>query len=301
PDYRTTQSGGGLVTKDRTAITFIEVSPGLAFHGKRWSLGFGYRITIASLQRSQIIGLDSGVEFNNFELDLAGIDFKGLRIGFQFQPVDGLDIGFVYRHKIQPILKGDTATFLNKSRGKTEMDVTLPSRLGLGIRGEIPLKEGMYIAVETDIEYAFQSQNEFSDIDTTKDDGSVETIKSFFNWQDALTLRLGLEVGVIEHLRLRAGYVFDEQVTNKSYASAFGTPPADTHTGTFGAGWDQGPWEVNVAYAYRSGSYDVNIDDIQARTDQSRGIGGTCLTCSGEGTHEIDLHGFYLDFSYNWE
>ena len=53
-------------------------------------------------------------------------------------------------------------------------------------------------------------------------------------WKDAGTARVGAEVDFLKMLRMRAGYIWDERVTSPQFASAFGTPAADTHTGTFG-------------------------------------------------------------------
>ena len=231
-----------------------------------------------------------------FDMDLFGVNGEGFRLGLQWQPVEGFQMGFVYRHRIEAAVRADSATVVSNERGKTRMNLILPSRLGFGMRGDIPVAPGTHIGLAADFEYAFQSQNQFSTITSQFNDGSgrSDTLYSYFRWTDAMTVRLGAEVGLIDNLRVRAGYVFDEQTSNPSYSSAFGTPPADTHTATVGVGWNAGWWEVNAAYAYRTGSYEVTAEDVAARTD-------TCLTCSGQGKHELQLHGIYLDFSYHYE
>ena len=93
----------------------------------------------------------------------------------------------------------------------------------------------------------------------------------------------------LKMLRMRAGYIWDERVTSPQFASAFGTPAADTHTGTFGIGYYSDAWELNFAYAYRSGSADVP-DEIDPR----------CLTCGQPGTYALSMHALGLDFSYYW-
>jgi len=45
---------------------------------------------------------------------------------------------------------------------------------------------------------------------------------------------------------LRAGYIFDSTVTNKAYPSAFGTPPAPTHTITAGTGYVEETWQARM-------------------------------------------------------
>ncbi len=285
--------------EDSTRILFIEVSPALAFDydfgsAGKLNIGVGYRITIASLQR---LKKSEANDLATFDLDLGGLNFLGLRAGLQYQ-WEGLQIGAVYRHKIVADIEGDSTEVLAVKRGKTTMDLTLPSRLGVGVRYDVS-----DFGIAVDWEYAFQSQNERSTIEYETDDSGeadTDTVPSFFEWQDAMTVRAGVEYRFLETWAARAGYIWDQETSNILYSSAFGTPPADTHTGTVGFGYDGGPWEINLAYAYRTGSVDVKDEHVKEVAD-----GGQrperCLTCSFAGTHELTLHGIYLDFSYAWE
>lgn len=185
------------------------------------------------------------------------------------------------------------------------MDFTLPSKLGAGVRADLgPL------GVAVDAEYGFNSQNEKSMVEAEpQGGGKTLTVASQFRWQDSVTLRGGLEYALLPRLlKLRAGYVYDSQVSNKTYPSAFGTPPGPTQsfTGGLGSGFKLGEigMEINVAYAYRFGAATVTAEDIAKRPTMVNAQGKTvndpeyiCAACSYPGDYQIGLHGLYADFS----
>src|SRR5690606_9626434 len=117
--------------------------------------------------------------------------------------------------------------------------------------------------------------------------GSTDvSVPNLFRWSDSFTLRGGLEYRFLEaqNLAARLGYVFDSTTANKQYPTAFGTPPAPTHVLTAGAGYDGGPWEVNLAYAYRFGSTTVTAADLEGADE--------CRFCGAAGEYAIALNGF---------
>ena len=294
--YPIASAGGGYeyehpiskaMTTDETSIRFFELSPTITFNYEDLiRIGIGYRITMAQLVR---LKKQEGATGAMFDLDLAGFDFTGLRVGIQATPIEGLDIGVVYRHRIDPVITADSSSLILTEYGKTEFPLHLPSRLGAGIRYDV-----WDLGFALDYEYAFQSQNDLSVIKAAQlDDPSKAPLElnSWFNWTDASTVRVGVEYRFLEGYSARLGYVWDEITSNVNYSSAFGTPPNDTHSATLGFGYKSERWEINGAYAYRTGSKDVTQADVDARED-------LCLTCSYPGPHELTLHGLYIDFSW---
>jgi hypothetical protein len=89
------------------------------------------------------------------------------------------------------------------------------------------------------------------------------------------------------------GYIFDAKTANTQYPTAFGTPPAATHSITTGAGYKAETWEVNMAYAYRFGSTTVLEEDLSKAEH-------TCVPCGKAGDYAIALHGVYIDYSHYW-
>ena len=84
--------------------------------------------------------------------------------------------------------------------------------------------------------------------------------------------------------------MFDSAVTDRRYPSAFGTPPAATHTVTVGTGLQTGGFQVNVAVARRFGSTKIGEADL----------GTGCGFCSYAGNYSIGMTGLYLDTSVDF-
>ena len=113
----------------------------------------------------------------------------------------------------------------------------LPAKLGTGVEYELTRWR-----FAVDVEYAFQSQNDRVNLEGTLDDFDA-AVPNIFDWQDGVTLRTGVEYRLLDGPRrypLRVGYVFDSTVSSDEYPSAFGTPPAPTHTVSLGGGVDFG-------------------------------------------------------------
>ncbi len=280
---------GGEHITDHTKLVFIEVAPGFALqlpHGIR--VGAAYRINSTSLTRTRE---REGQDEPDLDLPLSGMNFFSFRAGVQWQPIDELEIGLVYRHKTVTDVEGDEARLPAGGLVATATDVstsfTLPTRLGFGARGNFGAFRGAL-----DLEYGLNSENEQSIIQG--DLGGilgVQKVPNVFQWSDALTLRVGVEYRLMEEkIATRLGYIFDAKTSNEHYPTAFGTPPGPTHVLTIGGGYDAGPWEVNLAYAYRFGTAEVTQEDIDSAEE-------ACIFCSAPGDYAIGLHGIYVDFS----
>ncbi len=287
---------GGKDFTDLTKLVFIEVAPGIAVN-LPFGLKFGatYRVTLLSFDRVK------GIDGSMLDIHMSGVNLAGFKLGLQWQPLPWLQAGIVYRHKTTTEVTADESTVVIDS-GATDMEFTLPSKLGVGVRADVgPL------GVAVDAEYGFNSQNEVSIISANpvSGDGAPLLLKSQFRWEDSYTLRGGLEYSLLPKLlKLRTGYAYDSKVANKAYPSAFGTPPGATQVITGGLGSDftigKVGMEVNLAYAYRFGSATVTQEDIDSRPKDADGkadIEYKCDACSYPGDYEIALHGVYFDAS----
>jgi hypothetical protein len=93
---------------------------------------------------------------------------------------------------------------------------------------------------------------------------------------------------------VRIGYIFDGKVGNKMYPTAFGTPPAPSHSFTAGAGYRGEKWQTNLAFAYRFSSAEVTPADVAGAA--------SCASCSKPGPdYNLKIMGFYLDVSYRFD
>ena len=265
---------------DHTKLVFIEATPGFALQlPQNIRIGAGYRINSVSLDRTR----ESETE-PDIDLALSGMNFFSFRVGAQWQPIPELEIGLVYRHKTVTDVSADTGTMLGLAITDITYEFTLPTRLGFGARGNFG---ALHAAL--DLEYGLNSQNDMATLRGTPPSGAEIPVPNYFEWKDALTLRAGVEYRLMEDkIATRLGYIFDATTANVQYPSAFGTPPGPTHVLTVGGGYDGGPWEVNLAYAYRFGTAEVTEDDIGPEA---------CLLCGKPGDYAIGLHGIYVDFS----
>ena len=274
--------------EDETKLVFIEGSPGLAFNlPGRVRLGVGYRVTYVNLNRFRGNRAEGR---RGFDFELTGVNPFGLRGGVQWTPIEGLELGAVYRHKVTTTVKNDQG-FAGVAYRDVETKFVLPSKLGAGGRYEIG-----HFGLALDSEYLFNSQNKGYPLIGSPEAAPEmrQEVPNVFEWQNEITLRTGVEYRLLPasvdgrgRLALRLGYVFDGKTTNPDYPSAFGTPPAPTHIVTAGAGWNAGSWAVNLAYGRRAGSGRVN--QAPAR----------CTFCGAPGNepYSITINGLYFDVS----
>lgn len=277
--------------ENTTAVTFLEVSPGLSFKlPGDLHLGVGYRISILSLNRSFA---EEGKP-PLFDGQLSGTNFVGLRAGLQWDPIPELQLGVAYRHKTATDIETDDGTLLGVP---TPLKTTfvLPSKLGFGIRLNLAP-----IAVVTDLEYTVQSQNKESvfEHEAAALTAAGFNINNVFEWEDSITLRAGVEYAIEDRWFFRGGFIYDGQATQERYPSAFGTPPSSTATVTGGVGYKSGDeWRMNFAIAHRIGTAKVRSDVVDENDPPNR----ECFACGYGGNYKIQLTGVYLDFVYSFD
>lgn len=291
--------GDGL--EDETTLLFVESTLALAANlPGDVRIGLGYRVTYVRLERFQG-NPDSGAPpFIDFTL--TGHDFEGLRAGVQWTPLSALELGLSYRHVTVTEVDSEGGIALGQGAQDLSTDFKLPSRLGLGARYDWNDLTAFPLVTALDLEWAFQSQNHGAPLEGVQaSSGARLSVPNVFEWQNAITLRLGFEYPFYLNLQrgtsrilARLGYVFDGKTANEQYPTAFGTPPAPTHVFTTGVGYADDAFQVNLAYARRDGSTTVTESDLRAPGRRA------CAFCGLEGDYAIALNGFYLDVSYDY-
>jgi long-subunit fatty acid transport protein len=272
---------------DKTRLVFMEISPGLSVElAKGLYLGAGYRATIATLERQKGAAADP----REFNFTVTGVDAAGFRAGLQWLVSDNFSAGIVYRHKVSPKLTADKVVAATElTNGETTF--ILPAKMGAGVKGRLDRLNGAF-----DLEYGFYSQNTTTTLQAVNSLNEVISVPNYFMWQDAITARVGLEylLGNESNFAARVGYVYDGKVGNKMYPTAFGTPPAPSHSFTVGGGYRADKWQVNVGGAYRFASTSVSPQDLVGAE--------TCPSCSKPGPdYSLKIFGLYLDFSYRFD
>jgi hypothetical protein len=271
---------------DSTSIVFFEGTPHLSLNvpEDEWlpgelAIGFGLRGSLVMFERKQ--GEPSDPQL--LDLELNGMDFAGFRAGIQYWPIEALKLGVVYRNKVTVETKADSVTVLRQQATDAALSFTLPSKLGFGARFDHER-----FAIASDVEWAFQSQNRREGL-SAELQGQRAELFNVFEWQSGVTLRFGAEYRAFDDptLPIRLGYIYDSQVTNRAYPSAFGTPPAATHSVTAGTGYVRETWQLNVAVARRFGGTLISEDEL----------GEGCSFCSGAGDYQLGMTGLYIDAS----
>jgi long-subunit fatty acid transport protein len=194
----------------------------------------------------------------------------------------------VFRNKIEVDATADEGTALGQEATDPELTFVLPAKMGFGTRFDYDA-----FGAAVDFEYGFFSQNKAEPLRGTIDGEPGEVSNAFF-WNDAVTLRVGAEyrLGQEHNIPVRLGYIFDAQVSNEAYPTAFGTPPTPTNTLTGGVGFAWDAYRINLAYAYRFGSTTVSEDDLAPAAE--------CRFCGVEGDYAIRTHGLYFDIGADW-
>jgi long-subunit fatty acid transport protein len=279
---------------DSTEIVFFEVTPMLSLNVPkdeilpgRLAIGAGYRMNLVTFERLKGNREDPGF----LNLDLSGKSFSGFRVGVQYQPIEPLKLGVVFRNKVVVTAEADEAKVFRLNASDVSLDFTLPAKLGFGMRADA----GRF-GVATDVEVAFQSQNQRPPLKgLLEGDDAPAQVPNVFDWRDGFTWRFGVEYRVplgssdaAPQLPLRAGYIFDSAVTNPAYPSAFGTPPAATRTFTAGIGFLEETWQANLAVSRRFGSTHIREEDLDT---------AACRFCSFAGDYSITMTGLYADVS----
>jgi long-subunit fatty acid transport protein len=275
---------------DSTRILFLEATPAVSLNVPKdaWlpgelALGAGYRASFLTFERER--GTPDDPELLNLHMN--GSSFAGFRVGAQYHPIPELGFGAVFRNRIEIESRADEVTVFTQTATDASLPFILPAKLGTGVEYELTRWR-----FAVDMEYAFQSQNDRVDLEGTLGDFDA-AVPNIFDWQDGVTLRTGVEYRLLDGPRrypLRVGYIFDSTVASDEYPSAFGTPPAPTHTISLGGGVDfGGVWQVNAALARRFGGATVEASDL----------GDGCEFCGFQGDYAITMTGFYLDASVN--
>ncbi len=283
--------GAVNTVRDSTTLVFAEAGPAVGIDLGKVRLGLSYRYTYMMLERYQGgEGADPVIDFT-----LTGSHNSGFRAGLQADLLKGknghLSAGLTYRHQVIMNPSDPEARALGFPVNDVTSRFMLPSRLVGGLRFD----QGAW-GVAADVEYGFNSQNQKSTLSGTAvvAPGLTQEIAldNIFGWRDALTYRLGVEHRLANGIKVRLGGAYDDTTSNKSYPTAFGTPPAPTTIIGGGLGKRVGRWTIELSVGNRRCQAEVTADDLNAAEE-------SCVFCSKAGNYAIDLFGTYLSFGYD--
>lgn len=274
------ETATGQDVSNKLTLLFWEISPAVSFDVPGGlKLGAGYRVTFTTLTHREA----AAAVVNDYST--LGVNWTGFRLGAQYSPHPAVELGLVYRHRVDIETEDEDGRLLNLN-GKVESDFTLPTMIGGGVRGNLGPA-----SVAVDVQYGLHSEAERSDISIQREGASPVKVPNLQRWDDGLTVKAGIEYRLLDDaLSLRAGYFWDQNTTQAAYPSPWGTPPGDTHSLSLGVGYDGGPWALNVAWANRFGEGKSTAADKMGAD--------ACPACGFTGDYALDINGIHLDFEW---
>lgn len=291
--YTTNKAKEIVEVTDFTKLVFLDFAPAVAVElMDGLQIGATYRYTTVGFQRKRTNPDPLGSP-TNVDLDMKGSNARGFRVGFQWKAKD-FSLGGVYRAKTETPVTAATGTLENTPGKDISFAFILPAKFGFGFQYSGIAK----LRLAADFEYTQQSDNDTTELKGTGLFGDPAapaevkvTIPNISKWNDNFTARVGAgyQLGAVE---ARLGYILDGAASQPKYASAFGTPPTETHTATLGAGYKvSDALDIGVAMAYRTGSATITAADQ---------TGNGCPFCGKPGEYELQLFGAYLDVCWRF-
>jgi long-chain fatty acid transport protein len=276
----------GVPTYNAQNTIAFEISPAVSFTPiEGLSFGAGYRITYVQFDRH----LGPAANPVLVDIDSAGANFTGFRVGAQWRPVRWLALGAVFRPEISIKTEADHGHLLGLAATHLGATMNFPAKVGAGARADFGP-----VSIALDYELVFNSQ--FKTIHLSGDlPGQAPIGADFvFNWSDSSTVKVGAEYRVTPAFALRAGYAWDGVYSNPHYPDTFAQPSAPGNYLTAGAGYRGSSWSISLALAFRP-------DEATRISQQEIASQAECRFCTYAGTYASRLDMALLDFSKDFD
>jgi long-chain fatty acid transport protein len=221
------------------------------------ALGVEFLYATLDMRKRAEVPVAPGV---SFEVDSNIQDADDLGLGFNlaahYQFNDQWAVGLQYRSPIRIAAEGDVrfeykgpdivplkeAFRQNFRDGTVKTTVTLPDSLAGGIAFS-PIPD---ISLEVGAIWTRWSTYDSLDI---RMPGGMPTSRNPTKWKDTWRIIAGLEYEALDWLTLRAGYSWEESPMTDRYED-YTVPTNGRQTYTFGVGFHNEKWSVDVAYMY---------------------------------------------------
>jgi long-chain fatty acid transport protein len=170
--------------------------------------------------------------------------------GLQYQLSEATTIGLAYQSESRMKLDGNTlATIpvIGDHRFDTDVEITWPRTLGLGLRHQIDPVQ----VFSADVIW-FNWAAAFDDFGITLTDESHPLLPSIeeqfpLNWRDSVSVRVGYERMLDQHQTVRVGYVYHRNPIPNETLTPYIQATME-HAVSVGYGYRWNLWEVDAAY-----------------------------------------------------
>ncbi|HID38992.1 MAG TPA: transporter [Calditrichaeota bacterium] len=183
----------------------------------------------------------------------------GFNAAMQYEPVQGLLLGAVYRSNVQLDFNDGTATFTFPQTGdpivdgevaaffptpvKATSQLTMPDFIGAGIAYRFTPN----LTVEADYTRFGWSSYDKLVVDFAEPVGGQTQSVAERNYHDASSVRVGLEYYALQNLALRTGYAWEESAVPDAFVEP-SLPEGTRHIYSFGAGYITGGFKIDISY-----------------------------------------------------
>jgi len=176
-------------------------------------------------------------------------------VGLQYDLTDATTLGMTYQSESRFRADGSTRAFvpgLGESHFDSQLDITWPRSLGLGMRHEICPHRVLSMDV---IWYNWSAA--FDDLGIHLNNPSNPLFPAIYEqfplrWRDTASMRLGYEHALGGGRVVRCGYVYHHNPVPKATLTPY-IQSIQEHAVAAGYGWTWRGWEIDVAYMFAFG------------------------------------------------
>jgi long-subunit fatty acid transport protein len=247
----------------------------------------GLGVTLADLEGPYTLQGPSGLARTPMliDLDAQGVAFVW-SLGALYELSDRTTVGVAYQSESSFTASGHTYSFvqgLGDTMYDTDVDITWPRSLGVGVRHELCGCQ----TISADViwfNWADAFDNFGINLNSPSNPAFPNVYEEFpLDWRDTVSLRLGYERNLGCGRTFRLGYVYHRVPVPASTITPFIPVPLE-HGFSSGYGWMCRGWNANFAYMYTFGP--------TVRVETSDFIGGDF----DQSTHRAQTHALGLSF-----
>jgi len=210
-------------------------------------------------------------------------DEYSITLGVQYKVSDRLNIGAVYRSKVDMSWKGDLTLDLSPAGMGVQtvgynLEMDMPAHLQVGFAYDLIPNN---LSVSMDLQKTFWSKADGLGTETiirldTPLLGFVNDLEVDYNAHDTLTARFGLEYRLNKHWSLLAGYAFDESIFDNQHVDIL-VYDSDRNIFSLGVSYETTTNNNEPDWNFHFG---VQVTDYKKRTiaaGESQNLGGFSL------------------------
>lgn len=289
-DWAATSATSTVATFSKIVTT--EVNPNIAYKiNNDLSVAFG--IAFVHLRATLEKLLPPALGSPNFRLAGDG-DGWGANAAIHYKASDKLNAGLSYRSRVKVDIDGSADINAFGFSNSARTDITLPDLMQLGVS----YKASDNLTLNADLDYTWWStydrivvqSNTVSALNALIGNPPSDTSTDEKQWKDVWALRIGGQYKLSDQLKLRAGYLYDNNpVTEERFDTV--VPDSDRQALSIGAGYTVNKVTIDASYMY-IWFKDRNIQNSLAS-------GSTPVTAL-DGTYKSSINAVALMVSYKF-